>query len=180
MKYRLGIDLGGTAIKTGIVDENYKVVYKHSVPTDAAAKSFEEVVREMASAAEAVAKMAGLTLRDFPCVGVGSPSCINPNTGLLVFSNNTNWRNAPLKQELEKHIPVPVYVGNDANCAVIGEALAGAAKGYDNVIMLTLGTGVGGGVILNGKLYCGADGMGTELGHTLFVQDVLAIGLSTA
>ena len=163
MQYRIGIDMGGTAIKAGIVDENYQVVYRHSRPTG---QGFERVVAEMAAAAREVAEMAGLAVSDFPCVGVGTPSCINPNTGRLVFSNNTNWRNVPLREELEKHLPVPVYIGNDANCAIIGEALAGAAKGCANVIMLTLGTGVGGGVILNGKLYCGGDGMGTELGHT--------------
>lgn len=168
MQYRIGIDLGGTAIKTGIVNENFEVVYRHSRPTG---NGFAQVVADMAAAAQEVAAMAGLSISDFPCVGVGTPSCINPNTGRLVFSNNTNWRDVPLREELEKHLPVSVYIGNDANCAIAGEAIAGAAKGAKNVVMLTLGTGVGGGVILNGKLYCGADGMGTELGHTPLVAN---------
>ena len=163
MQYRIGIDLGGTAIKAGVVDEDFQVVFRHTRPTG---DGFERVVADMAAAAEEVAAMAGLRVSDFPCVGVGTPSCINPYTGRLVFSNNTNWRDVPLRQELEKHLPVPVYIGNDANCAIVGEALAGAAKGCKNVVMFTLGTGVGGGVILDGKLYCGGDGMGTELGHT--------------
>jgi len=75
----------------------------------------------------------------------------------------------PLKQELEKYIPVPVFIENDANCAVVGEMLAGAAKGYRHVLMLTLGTGVGGGLIINGRLFSGGDGMGAELGHTPLV-----------
>ena len=162
MQYRIGIDLGGTAIKAGVVDENNEVVFSHSQPTG---EGFEQVVADMAKAAETVAAMAGLKVSDFPCVGVGTPSCINPNTGRLVFSNNTNWRDMPLREELEKHLPVPVYIGNDANCAIIGEAVAGAAKGCQSVIMLTLGTGVGGGVILGGKLFVGGDGMGAELGH---------------
>lgn len=167
MQYRIGIDLGGTAIKAGVVDENFQVVYTHSQPTG---QGFEQVVADMASAAETVAAMAGLKVSDFPCVGVGTPSCINPNTGRLVFSNNTNWRNVPLREELEKHLPVPVYIGNDANCAIIGEAVAGAAKGRNSVVMLTLGTGVGGGVILNGKLFTGGNGMGAELGHTPLIH----------
>lgn len=167
MAYRIGIDLGGTAIKAGVVDEDYHVVYQHSRPTG---EGFQRVVADMAAAAEAVAAMAGLTVGAFPCVGVGTPSCINPNTGRLVFSNNTNWRDVPLREELEKHLPVPVYIGNDANCAIIGEALAGAARGRENILMLTLGTGVGGGLILGGKLFCGGDGMGAELGHTPLVS----------
>ncbi len=166
MNYRIGIDMGGTAIKAGVIDERNEIVCKHSVPTG---EGFERVVADIAEAANTVAQVVGLSVGDFPCVGVGTPSCINPNTGRLVFSNNTNWRDVPLREELEKHLPVPVYIGNDANCAVIGEAVAGAARGYRNVVMLTLGTGVGGGVMLNGKLFCGGDGMGTELGHTPLV-----------
>jgi glucokinase len=125
----------------------------------------------MAQAAKDVADMCNLTFKDFPCVGVGVPSCINPHSGLLVFANNTNWRNAPLREELRKHIPIPVYIGNDANCAVVGEAMAGAARGKQDVLMITLGTGLGGGLISGGKLYLGADGMGMEPGHTVLVHD---------
>ena len=167
MQYRIGIDLGGTAITAGVVDENNQVVYSHMQPTG---EGFEQVVADLAKAAETVAAMAGLTVRDFPCVGIGTPSCINANTGRLVFSNNTDWRDVPLREELEKHLPVPVYIGNDANCAIIGEAVAGAAKDRRSVVMLTLGTGVGGGVILDGKLFVGGDGMGAELGHTPVVH----------
>ncbi|MBR0026661.1 MAG: ROK family glucokinase [Clostridia bacterium] len=168
MKYRIGVDMGGTAIKAGVIDENFNIVCSHSVPTG---EGFETVVKNIADAAKTVANMAGLKVEDFPCVGLGTPGCISPSTGKLVFSNNTNWRNVPLRDELAKHLPVPVYIGNDANCAVIGETIAGAAKGHDNVVMITLGTGVGGGVIIGGKLFCGGDGMGAELGHTVLVAD---------
>lgn len=165
MNYRIGIDLGGSGIKAGVVDGNHKIIAKHSLPTESQ-NGFESVVRGMAQCAEAAAEKAGLKLTDFPCAGVGTPGSVSSRTGLLVFSNNTNWKNVPLRQELEKYIPVPVYINNDANCAIIGENVAGAANGHKNVIMLTLGTGVGGGVILDGKLFCGGDGMGAELGHT--------------
>jgi glucokinase len=167
MEHRLGIDLGGTFIKAGIVDADNRIISRVSKPTDG---SFVRTCRDMADAAKEAAHKAGLDITDFPCAGVGSPSCINRKTGRLVYANNTDWRDAPLKEELEKYIPLPVYIGNDANCAVIGEAVAGAAREYEDVLMLTLGTGVGGGVLINGKLYSGSDGMGTELGHTPLVH----------
>ena len=163
MAYRIGVDMGGTSIKAGVVDENFRIISSLERPTGS---TFEQVVADMAECAKAAAASVGQDIAAFPGVGVGTPSCINPNTGRLVFSNNTNWRDVPLREELEKHLPVPVWCGNDANCAVIGEALAGAAKGCDNVLMITLGTGVGGGLIFGGKLFVGGDGMGGELGHT--------------
>ncbi len=169
-QYRLAIDMGGTDIKTGVVDDQFRIIKRHVIPTGPE-RPFEVVVADMAQAAKDVADMCGLTFKDFPCVGVGVPSCINPHSGLLVFANNTNWRNAPLRKELRKHIPIPVYIGNDANCAVVGEAMAGAARGKKDVLMITLGTGLGGGLILDGKLYLGADGMGMEPGHTVLVHD---------
>ena len=118
----------------------------------------------------AVAEM-GLKIEDFPCVGVGTPGSIMSETGRLCFSNNTNWKDVPMLDELKKYIPIPVLINNDANCAVIGEAVAGAAKGRKHVIMLTLGTGVGGGIIINGKLFAGGDGVGAELGHMTLIHD---------
>lgn len=166
MKYRIGVDMGGTAIKAGVIDEDFNIVCSHSIPTG---EGFENVVRNIADVVNAVAGMAGLKVEEFPCVGLGTPGSISPSTGNLAFSNNTNWRNVPLRDELAKYLPVPVYIGNDANCAVIGETVAGAAKGHDNVVMITLGTGVGGGVMIGGKLFCGGDGMGAELGHTALI-----------
>ncbi|NMA18076.1 MAG: ROK family glucokinase [Clostridiaceae bacterium] len=170
MKYRIGIDLGGTSIKAGVVDEAHNIISSHQKPT---LEGFELVVADMAETAQIAAEMVGLKWDDFSSVGVGSPGFINPQSGLLVLSSNTNWRNKPLKQELQKHIPVPVFIGNDADCAVIGEMIAGAAKGYRNILMLTLGTGVGGGLILNGRLFSGCDGMGAEFGHTPLISDGL-------
>lgn len=163
MQYRIGIDLGGTAVKAGIVDEKHQVVCSHSLPSD---HNFDRAVDGLAAAAAEVAAKVGLKVSDFPCVGVGIPSTVNPHTRRLVFANNTGWRDVPIGEALEQRLGVPVYIGNDANCAVIGEALAGAAKGRQSVVMLTLGTGVGGGILLGGKLFTGGDGMGVELGHT--------------
>lgn len=170
MKYYLGIDFGGTGIKAGVVDENYRMIAKSSVPTRPD-HDFEKTVIDMAKLSRDVIAMAGLSLDDFSSVGVGCPSFIHPRTGRLVFVNNTNWINVPLREELGKHLPLTIFVENDANCAVIGEALAGAAKGVDNVLMLTLGTGVGSSLLLSGKLFPGCDNMGAELGHVPFKID---------
>ncbi len=170
MKYYLGIDLGGTNIAAGVVDESYRIIARHSIPTGAH-RSFEEIVADIGLAAKEVAKKAGLPFSAFSSLGVGSPSYINPKTGLLVFANNMGWHNVPLIEEIKKHIDLPVFVCNDADCAALGEALAGAAKGCQNALMITLGTGVGGGMILNGKIFKGADGAGFEPGHTVIVYD---------
>ncbi|MEA4912350.1 MAG: ROK family protein [Oscillospiraceae bacterium] len=165
MNYRIGIDLGGTDIKAGVVDGNYAIIAKHSRPT-LAQRPYAEVIRDMASAASAAAQEAGIRLEDCECVGVGTPGFVNSKTDRIVFAGNLNWREVPLKRELMQYVSAPVFVGNDANCAVIGETLAGAARGLENVVLITLGTGVGGGVVIDGKMFCGGDGMGTELGHT--------------
>lgn len=162
--------MGGTAVKAGIIDENNKIINKTSIPSDSS-KPFEMAIKELTDGIKALAKETGFSIEDFPCLGIGMPSYINPKTGLLIFSNNMGWKNVPIKNEIEKYIPVPVFIGNDADCAVLGEAIAGAARGKDNVVMITLGTGVGGGVILNRKLFCGGDGMGCELGHMCLIMD---------
>ncbi len=168
MSCRMGVDVGGTGIKAGVLDESNHIIAKISVPTGAS-RSYQEVAKDMARAAEQAAEKAGLPLASFPCVGFGMPGSLNPKTGRLAFSGNLGWRDVPIMDELEKHLPVPVQIGNDANCAVIGEAVAGAARTMRDVVMLTLGTGVGGGVLIGGRLLRGSDGIGAELGHMLLV-----------
>jgi len=162
--FRIGIDLGGTGIKAGVIDQDKKIICKVSIPTGAD-RPFEQVVSDMARAASLAAEQAGMKLDEFRCVGCGMPGVLDAKNGIVKLAGNLGWENTPILSELKKHITIPVFIGNDANCAVIGEAIAGAASGYDNVLMLTLGTGVGGGIILNRKLFVGGDGMGAELGH---------------
>ena len=159
MKYYLGLDVGGTNFAAGIIDENYRVIEKTSVPAGAG-RSIEEITADMANVSLEVVKKAGLDISDFTSWGIGMPSYVNPRTNLLVHANCFGWKNAPIYSYLERHIPLPIYIENDANCAALGETLAGGAKGYENVLMLTLGTGLGGGIILNKKIYAGADMMG--------------------
>ena len=172
MKYSIGIDLGGTKIAVGIVDETGKIVHKNSTPTYATLP-FPQLVERIAQFAKDTVAESPFSMQDISWVGLGTPSCINPKTNLLVNANNLGWRNVPLYDELKQHFSLPVYIANDAACATLGESVCGAAAKYQNVLMATLGTGVGGGMILNGKLFNGCDGMGVEIGHTKLVYNGL-------
>lgn len=164
MKHRIGIDLGGTTIKAGIVDENYQIVAYATRPTDPE-RPFEVVVGSIAAAALEAAERAKVTIKDAPCVGIGTPGSSERRTGRVLRAGNLNWYNVPLRDELQKYMSAPVIVGNDADCAAAGELLAGAAQKYNNVLLFTLGTGVGSGIIIDRKIYSGSDGLGAELGH---------------
>ena len=171
MPYYVGIDLGGTNIATGVVDEQYRIVRKYSVKTRGMELPFESVVENIALAAEEVVCRAGLRMDEIESIGMGTPSCINPETGLLVHANNMGWHNVPLYEELRKFIKRPLFIRNDADCAALGEVLAGSARRFRDALMITLGTGVGGGLIMGGRIFNGCDHMGAEFGHTKLVFD---------
>lgn len=164
MKYYIGIDLGGTNIAAGVVDEDYKIVGKASVKTNLP-RPANEICDDMAKAARMAAESAGISVEDVEWVGIGSPGTANTDTGILEYSNNLDFHNLPLKAEMENRLGKDVYIENDANAAAYGEAIAGAAKGKQNVVAVTIGTGIGGGVIINGKIYGGQYFAGAELGH---------------
>ena len=170
MKYYLGLDVGGTNLAAGVVDEEYHLISKLSIPTSAG-RSIEEITADMAKVSKAVIQKAGLSIEAFEAWGIGMPSYVNPNTNLLVHANCFGWKNIPIYRYLDDKLPLRVLIENDANCAALGETLAGAAREEENIIMLTLGTGVGGGVIIEKKIYCGADMMGAELGHAKLVYN---------
>jgi glucokinase len=151
-----------------VVNERYEIVAHHSIPTYKT-RPFEEIVADMAKAARAVAEKAGLGLAEISSVGIGAPSAVDPVTKLLTLAPNLGWKNVPLAYEFKKHIDLPVYVANDADCAALGEFSAGAAGEYPTVLFITLGTGVGGGLIINGQIFTGASGYGFEPGHTTLV-----------
>lgn len=168
--YYLGIDLGGTNIAAGVVDEENKIIARASTKTKI--DTPEQVVEGMAETAYAALQVANLTLDDIPWIGVGSPGTANRDTGVIEFANNLPFKNTPLRQMLsEKMEGKKVLLENDANAAAVGEFMAGALKGSDNAVAITLGTGVGGGVIINRKVYSGSNFSGGELGHTVIVVD---------
>lgn len=164
----IGIDLGGTNIKAGVVDAGNRLLATVQQPTGAE-RPWQQVAAAMAETAKAALEKAGRSLTECTFVGVGCPGTIDPERGVVLYSNNIAWENVPLAAELSRQLGgLPVRLSNDANCAALGEAVAGAAKGVKNVILLTLGTGVGGGIVWNGKLFEGGIG-GAELGHTTLI-----------
>ncbi len=168
--YRIGIDLGGTNIKVGLVDENQQMVQEKFTPTKSE-RPAEEVIADIAKTVLEVLEEQSLGVEDIAGIGVGCAGTIDAKNGEVPYSNNLGWENVPFAMLLQKylHQECRVCISNDANCAALGEAKAGAARGVDNVVLLTLGTGVGGGVIIDGKVFEGAHAGGTELGHTSLV-----------
>lgn len=166
MKYYIGIDLGGTNIVAGVVDENYQILTKASVKTNLP-RPEQEIAADMAAVARQAAEEAGLSLDQIEWVGVGTPGIANSATGIIEYSNNLGFCNTPMVQYLEEALGRPAFIENDANAAAYGEYVAGAAKGAKHAVCITLGTGVGGGIIIDGKIYCGSNFGGAEIGHTV-------------
>ncbi len=169
--YILGIDLGGTNIAIGLCNENLEIIDKDSVPTHAQREA-ELIVRDMATLCSKLLSRNGLTVKDVLRVGIASPGSIDDVNGIVEYSNNLKMDNFPIVEVFKKYLPVEkVYVANDANAAALAEDLAGAAKGSRVSLMLTLGTGVGGGVIFNHKIFTGSvNSGGTELGHVVIAS----------
>ena len=125
----------------------------------------------MAEAAREAVAATGLTMDDIASVGVGRPGTCNADTGIVEYSNNLRFENLPLRDLLKDMLGKEIYIENDANAAALGEAVAGAARGAQSCVCITLGTGVGGGIIIDGKVYGGFNFAGAELGHTVIVVD---------
>lgn len=168
MKYRIGVDIGGTTIKAGIIDDEFKILKKEAIKTS---QNFNQAMKSIYNLVDDLTRQLGLKIADFSSLGVGVPGYVIPYTGKLLFFNNIDWKDESMTEGLKKYFPMPIYFGNDADCAVIAEKYAGAAQGHRNVVMITLGTGVGGGIIIHDKLFTGGDGMGVELGHIPIVHD---------
>ena len=161
----LGIDLGGTNIAAGLVDDNFNILYKDSIPTRAE-RTDREIVKDMTLLCKKVIADYGITQNDVEWIGIGSPGTCDPVNGVLIYTNNIPFKNTPMREWIQDEIDLPVYINNDANCAALGEAYAGAAKNVDHSVMITIGTGLGGGIIIDKKIYSGFNGAGAEIGHT--------------
>ncbi len=170
MRYYIGIDLGGTNIVAAVVDEAYHILSKASTKTNRP-RPAEAIADDMAAMAIKAVEEAGLTMDQIEWVGVGTPGIANSATGIIEFSNNLGFENTPMAKLIQRHIDKPVYIENDANAAAYGEYVAGAARGAKNAVCITLGTGVGGGIIIDGKIYAGSNFGGAEIGHTVISLD---------
>lgn len=168
--YKLGIDLGGTNIAVGVVNENFEIVGTGKMKTNLP-RSAEEIADDMVKAALMAIEDAGLELSDIDSCGVGTPGSVDPNTGVVAYANNLDFENVPLAKLLKDRLGKDFFVENDANAAAFGEYIAGAGKGTRNFAAITLGTGVGGGIVIDGKLYSGSNHAGGELGHTVINFD---------
>ena len=163
--YYIGVDLGGTNIAVGIVNKDGQIVKKTSTPTKAE-RTFDLIVADMAVCVDALLKETGISVNEIASIGIGSPGCLDTENGKLIFAGNfAHGTNVDLRGEMQKHYSLPVYIGNDANVAALGEVASGSARGVKNAIMITLGTGVGGGIIIDGKIYEGQYSAAGELGH---------------
>ena len=168
--YRLGIDLGGTNIVAGVVDEEYKIIAKASCKTNVP-RPESEICDSMAEVAVKACEKAGISMDEVESIGIGVPGAVNPKTGVIEYSANLFFHNWEVVKMMNERLGKKVLIENDANAAALGEYLAGAAKGTKNAIAITLGTGVGGGIIINGKIYSGSNFAGAELGHMVIVKD---------
>ena len=168
--YYVGIDLGGTGAQAGIVDESGKIIAKSSIPTKQLS-GYQAIVKALVGLTMSVIFDAGMTLDEIKSIGIGCPGSIDDKTGTVYYSNNLVMENAPFCDEMKKYIDKPVYIGNDANCAALGEYFNLNDDSVKDFVALTLGTGVGGGVIVGGKLYTGSNGIAGELGHIRLVMD---------
>ena len=168
--FTIGIDLGGTNIVAAVVDEKYNIIAKAKTPT-AVPRSAELIFDDIAKVCKEAVEKAGLTMNDISSVGLGTPGTVNSD-GVIEFANNLNFDNVPAKDMIIERLgDKPVYVANDANCAALGEAYAGCGNGAKNFIAVTLGTGVGSGVIIDGKIVTGVNNAGGECGHMVIVVD---------
>ncbi len=165
-KYYVGIDLGGTFIKGGIVDDLGRIIVEDKVPTESNGGA-NKVAENIASLAKTLLAKTGLDASDVEGLGMGVPGMIDSKAGNVVYSNNLAWEDFKIAEKVSALTELSVKIANDANVAALGEVKFGAAKAYDDVVMLTLGTGVGGGIVVDGKLIEGNHGAGAELGHSV-------------
>ncbi|MCL1995445.1 MAG: ROK family protein [Defluviitaleaceae bacterium] len=162
--YKIGVDLGGTNIAAGITDQKGKLIYKDSIKTRKGVEP-EEIIKDIYEIASRVISDQGLTEKDIQHIGIGIPGTIDYRANVIEYAPNigpkTGFENVPIGKIMAQYTNIPILVENDANCAALGEAMQGAARNYNNSLVVTLGTGVGVGVVIDGKLMRG----NVETGH---------------
>lgn len=174
MAYYIGVDVGGTNIACGIVNDEMKIIARSKIKTnprgkDEAPPDYAEILDEIKQVVRLVCDEAGIDPSAAHSIGIGCPgTCSN---GVVEYANNLKFKNSPLKADMESEFKISVYLENDANAAAFGEFIAGAAKGSKNAIVITLGTGVGAGIIIDGRIYHGSNFAAGELGHMVIVMD---------
>lgn len=175
-KYLVGIDLGGTKVLAALIDDKGRIVAEKKMATEAA-QGAEKVVSRIAKAIKAVIKDADIAAKEVLAVGVGAPGPLNPETGVILNAPNLpGWRDVPLAKMLEKETGLPTYIENDVNAGTYGEYKLGAGRGVKDIVGIFVGTGVGGGLIVGGKLRSGYRHVAAEVGHIIILADGPACG----
>jgi len=164
--YYIGVDVGGTNLVAGLVNEAGRILCKANRPVDKTLNA-EQISMEIAQLTRKVCDMGAVDCSEVKAVGVGIPGLVDNKTGVIIKTTNMPFKNTPFRELFQKEWDIPVYLGNDANCAAIGEYWAGAAKGCDPAVVVTLGTGIGGGLVAGGKLFTGFANSGMEAGHMI-------------
>ena len=166
----IGIDIGGTGIQMGVVDEEGKILEKGAIVTNTKLP-VEEQIAQMAACAKETLERSGYTMDDLKAVGAGVPGIVDPHTKMIPFCTNLGWHEVPFETIFRKYLDKPVYINNDATVAGLAESVAGKTKGTSSSVFVTLGTGVGGGIVINGKVWSGFHGVGSEIGHMIMKLD---------
>lgn len=166
--YSIGIDIGGMSIKIGVVDRDGKILLKSRVKT---ANSISKVVEDIKNLINKLLKKLKVGIENIEGIGIGCPGAVNGEQGIVDFLPNLGWENVNIVKMLKKDFNVDIKISNDANVATLAEVVYGSAKNYNTAIMFTLGTGVGGGIVIDKKLFEGGYSRGAELGHTTLVLD---------
>lgn len=168
--YRIGVDLGGTNIAVGVINEKYEIIGRGKTKT-ALPRPANEILRDIITCIHMACEDAGISTDEIQSVGIGTPGTVNKETGVIEYANNLQFDKVPAVAILKEMLDVPYYLENDANAAALGEAMAGAGVGKKSFVAVTLGTGVGGGIVVDGKIWSGCNGAGGELGHIVIRFD---------
>lgn len=167
---RIGVDISSAETKIGLVDIHQKLLASDVMVTNAS-RSAEEVIGEIGQRILILLEKQGIVMDQCVGAGIGVPGTVDRRDGVVRYSNNIKWTNVKLVEELGKYLPIPVKIANNADCAALGEAVAGAGREYQDMVMMKLGTGVGGGIILDGEIYQGKNIGGSEIGHMVIIED---------
>jgi glucokinase len=165
---KIGIDLGGTTMSVGAVGDNNEIITKQEIET-ICSDGADKIIERMSQLVQKVMNQVNTT--QISHIGIGCPGMLDRAAGRVLYSNNLGWENIEIGKKMQNVFGIPVYIENDANCAALGEYIVGSGKDVNTMIMITLGTGIGGGIIINNKLYRGKSGNSNILGHMLMVSE---------
>ncbi|MEG1805622.1 MAG: ROK family protein, partial [Clostridia bacterium] len=168
-KFYLSLDLGGTMIKGGIIDDEGKLIVKESIDTGCDG-GYQNVEKNIVKLSNILLEKSGMTFDDMTAMGIGIPGMINAKGGIVTYANNLGWEGVHIVEDLKKEINLPIFISNDANVAALGEIIYGTGGGVPDAVMITLGTGVGSGIVANGELVEGYNSAGGEFGHTTLIM----------